>query len=523
MPKSIAFDQAAAAAKSFAKAKAKSKAKAFAKAKAKAKAMGKSQPEKEPKDKVKVQCPGTGVEKESQREKQGEKKKEKEKQEATDKPPSASPTAKAKAQGTAAAKAPPETKDDSQKKRKASSSLAITDKVDVEAEDPKADSNATSRMIMWLSYRADPQKNKKKVQLAESQKALQESIFMCCVLFLIWCFFVLHKTAQHNFDQDYSSLTTAEQRVNFRNNFDKNKNGKQVDLSWTGGFMESIQQVTSKMAHHTEDFFNGCFWDNINHGCGLIVFANPKQKPAKQKNTNKQNNTKQHLHWRNQILEMNSFNPSDFKDDPVAKLSKIQNLIMMSEEEFGYKSVTKVHNTDPDLTRYYYIKSDGEKTEKGTLELETLSINRGELRGKMLQDALANARDPTIKVENPAWLKLKPSILVMASGKGKLLGDMNCGQELLCKMVLANLKEEVMDEAKKSLKTMEDYMTTLRQFCIMLEPKDASIDEAEANGYLSQVEDHIKKITVFRNLFKGAEQKYKEMLGAKKQETMTVS
>ena len=60
--------------------------------------------------------------------------------------------------------------------------------------------------------------------------------------------------------QDYNSMTGPDDKKNFRLQFDKHKNGKQVDLSWTGGFMESIQQVTSTMVHQTEDFFNGCFW-----------------------------------------------------------------------------------------------------------------------------------------------------------------------------------------------------------------------------------------------------------------------
>lgn len=202
-------------------------------------------------------------------------------------------------------------------------------------------------------------------------------------------------------------------------------------------------------------------------------------------------------------------------DDLTGAQEAIERLIKVSEDDFQYTVLRKPAENDPTQrwTRFYYRHSRGKKTETSDLHLEATTINKGDVKGKALKEALSAAVQPTIKVENEDWAKTKTVLMSLTKSKNTLLGDLSSAQDLLLKLECRSDLKPHFEQATTSIQTMSDFCTTLRKFLISTESMDGSISGQKCTEVKKLAMEHEAKCLAFKDVYIMQSSKIKALLG----------
>jgi hypothetical protein len=179
----------------------------------------------------------------------------------------------------------------------------------------------------------------------------------------------------------------------------------------------------------------------------------------------------------------------------------LQALIEDSEATFKYKSERFDHPSGlPELTKYYYVHAEGQRTLNSTKSETTISTSGAvgkEAMGKLcLTDgggAVAH-----VKVENPKHLEVKDKLKTMASGKKTLDQIVSKGQSMLALLKAKMAKGEA--NSRKAHDDLHACQGTLKQFITdfeeMMGTAECLTASDDCSDYPPQMQDMINRAVI---------------------------
>jgi hypothetical protein len=179
----------------------------------------------------------------------------------------------------------------------------------------------------------------------------------------------------------------------------------------------------------------------------------------------------------------------------------LEALIADSEATFGYKSERFDHPSGlPELTKYYYVHSEGKRTKQASRSSTTISTS-GALGKEAMGKLALTGRDggvTQVKVENPEHLEVKDKLKTMSSGKKQLDQMVSKGESMLALLKAKMAKNE--PNSRKAYDDLNACAGTLKKFISdfadMMGTAECLTSSDDCSGMPAKMQDMINRAVI---------------------------
>ena len=174
-------------------------------------------------------------------------------------------------------------------------------------------------------------------------------------------------------------------------------------------------------------------------------------------------------HARNEILQLNGFNPYNRKKEEAAKI--LEALLSEAEKEHGHERQEQKHEV-PALCRWFYIYEKGVEKSKGSSSKDVWKMHANPNK-KAIREFEGTVSIEEQKVRNPQYLEYRTEIKSLKQAMTIMEKKLTQGKVISAKLTKLNDKDKanvtVRDQLGKAIGIFDSYLDSLRIFFVEAE------------------------------------------------------